>query len=606
MKHENKNKGRSYSDVDTFQTRGGYEMPPTQQTVPVVQEKARPRISFVEVILFLVMLGMIAWGYTSRKEDKETQMLLIEQLKQLERSNKLLQGQVMTKEEVEKVVNEKVVRVLAEKEETYSDTGQNQKRLVATRKEVKKMPIVTSLASDTKTETDKIDKKERSYEKIKTERAGVGFYEKPNETSKKITMLPKRAELELIEEAKAKGQEGFLKVKYKEKMGYVYYYKTTYTKTRKTEYKKEVELYATLNLGCELREAPGITSDRLTCLKTGDKLKITRYEEFIHGEIYGWYFVEVLNTNWKGWIYGNADKDVEVEIFLDNENVDDTGNVKVASAVKGSALSGASSSALSEASSSALSEASSSALSGASSSALSEASSSVLSEASSSAPEEVDDSEATSLVSRLIEKIEWTHVKEDKKELIKGKGKKETIKKGVVIGQSVNLRNKPTTIKSKVKDCLAKGEKVRINCRKGNWYKVKLMSGKTGYMHSNYVRLYRSVDDLEALKGTEVREEEDSKLSKKEFARRECKNFNWGDSQFKCLDQLWEKESGWDPNCVYNNCYGIPQMKATAHILPKGYKENWKIQIKTGLKYIKGRYGSPANAWAHFCQHNWY
>ena len=68
MRNENTNWEREYSNVDTFQTRGGYEMPPTQE-IPVVQEKARPRISFVEVILFLFLLGIIAWGYTSRKED---------------------------------------------------------------------------------------------------------------------------------------------------------------------------------------------------------------------------------------------------------------------------------------------------------------------------------------------------------------------------------------------------------------------------------------------------------------------------------------------------------------------------------------------------------
>ena len=33
---------------------------------------------------------------------------------------------------------------------------------------------------------------------------------------------------------------------------------------------------------------------------------------------------------------------------------------------------------------------------------------------------------------------------------------------------------------------------------------------------------------------------------------------------------------------------------------------NYKTQIEWGLSYISGRYGSPSNAWAHFCNRGWY
>lgn len=36
------------------------------------------------------------------------------------------------------------------------------------------------------------------------------------------------------------------------------------------------------------------------------------------------------------------------------------------------------------------------------------------------------------------------------------------------------------------------------------------------------------------------------------------------------------------------------------------YYTNGYTQIRWGLKYIKERYGSPANAWSHFQSKNWY
>jgi hypothetical protein len=36
------------------------------------------------------------------------------------------------------------------------------------------------------------------------------------------------------------------------------------------------------------------------------------------------------------------------------------------------------------------------------------------------------------------------------------------------------------------------------------------------------------------------------------------------------------------------------------------WKSNPETQIKWGLSYIKGRYGSPCGAWSHFKGHGWY
>ena len=83
-----------------------------------------------------------------------------------------------------------------------------------------------------------------------------------------------------------------------------------------------------------------------------------------------------------------------------------------------------------------------------------------------------------------------------------------------------------------------------------------------------------------------------------------------GKIQFKCLNILFTKESGWKVTALNKSsgAYGIPQA------LP-GYKmkiagSNWKTnpitQVKWGLMYIRGRYGSACNALRHFYNYGWY
>ena len=38
----------------------------------------------------------------------------------------------------------------------------------------------------------------------------------------------------------------------------------------------------------------------------------------------------------------------------------------------------------------------------------------------------------------------------------------------------------------------------------------------------------------------------------------------------------------------------------------KDWKTNGYTQIRWGLKYIQGRYGSPSKAWKHFQKRHWY
>lgn len=90
------------------------------------------------------------------------------------------------------------------------------------------------------------------------------------------------------------------------------------------------------------------------------------------------------------------------------------------------------------------------------------------------------------------------------------------------------------------------------------------------------------------------------------YARSLLKHYGWGPSQFAPLVKLWTQESGWNFKAVNpsSGALGIPQ--ALGHTLPSGYKDSMAVQIRWGLQYIKGRYGSPAAAWAHEQHFNWY
>ena len=80
--------------------------------------------------------------------------------------------------------------------------------------------------------------------------------------------------------------------------------------------------------------------------------------------------------------------------------------------------------------------------------------------------------------------------------------------------------------------------------------------------------------------------------------------------QFGCLDSLWTRESGWrvhDTN-PSSGAYGIPQSLPAGKMASAGadWRDNPATQIRWGLGYIDGRYGSPCTAWAHSQAFNWY
>ena len=98
--------------------------------------------------------------------------------------------------------------------------------------------------------------------------------------------------------------------------------------------------------------------------------------------------------------------------------------------------------------------------------------------------------------------------------------------------------------------------------------------------------------------------------SPQQIAEQMLSQFGWSSSQFSCLQPLWALESGWN---IYasnpsSGAYGIPQALPGSKMASAGpdWQSNAATQIRWGLTYIQGRYGSPCGAWAHEEADNWY
>lgn len=84
----------------------------------------------------------------------------------------------------------------------------------------------------------------------------------------------------------------------------------------------------------------------------------------------------------------------------------------------------------------------------------------------------------------------------------------------------------------------------------------------------------------------------------------------WGQEEFNCLVALWKRESGWRVNALNSGsgAYGIPQSLPGNKMASAGsdWETNPATQIKWGLGYISGRYGTPCGAWGHSNSVGWY
>lgn len=98
--------------------------------------------------------------------------------------------------------------------------------------------------------------------------------------------------------------------------------------------------------------------------------------------------------------------------------------------------------------------------------------------------------------------------------------------------------------------------------------------------------------------------------SPQQIAEQMLSQFGWSSSQFSCLQPLWAQESGWN---VYasnpsSGAYGIPQALPGSKMASAGpdWQSNAATQIRWGLTYIQGNYGSPCGAWSHEQADGWY
>lgn len=100
----------------------------------------------------------------------------------------------------------------------------------------------------------------------------------------------------------------------------------------------------------------------------------------------------------------------------------------------------------------------------------------------------------------------------------------------------------------------------------------------------------------------------------KAYAKSQLSKYGWNENEFTYLEQLWQKESSWNPKATNpsSGAYGIPQalpaekMGETSQGGGPDYLTNYKTQINWGLKYIATRYMTPYKAWDFQRKNNWY
>lgn len=97
--------------------------------------------------------------------------------------------------------------------------------------------------------------------------------------------------------------------------------------------------------------------------------------------------------------------------------------------------------------------------------------------------------------------------------------------------------------------------------------------------------------------------------SPKDIAARLVAAHGWGNNDFNCLVNLWNRESGWNVHALNGSgAYGIPQALPGSKMSSAGpnWQDDAQTQITWGLGYISARYGSPCGAWGHSQSNGWY
>lgn len=97
--------------------------------------------------------------------------------------------------------------------------------------------------------------------------------------------------------------------------------------------------------------------------------------------------------------------------------------------------------------------------------------------------------------------------------------------------------------------------------------------------------------------------------SAKAIAKKLLSARGWGNDQYDCLVQMWNRESGWRVNAANpSGAYGIPQALPGSKMSSAGsdWQSSATTQITWGLGYIAARYNTPCGAWSFWQAHNYY
>jgi flagellar biosynthesis GTPase FlhF len=127
---------------------------------------------------------------------------------------------------------------------------------------------------------------------------------------------------------------------------------------------------------------------------------------------------------------------------------------------------------------------------------------------------------------------------------------------------------------------------------------------------ARYKALQRTDDKSREERASRDAERKKIEGTPKEVAMNLLPDHGWGESQFSCLEKLWNKESRWrvDADNPTSSAYGIPQALPGNRMAAYGsdWRTNPVTQIKWGLDYIENTYGSPCSAWGHSQAKGWY
>jgi hypothetical protein len=135
-------------------------------------------------------------------------------------------------------------------------------------------------------------------------------------------------------------------------------------------------------------------------------------------------------------------------------------------------------------------------------------------------------------------------------------------------------------------------------------------AGQSNATWAQHAYLVRLIATQRAIAQRKASRKAAAASSPRQIAQAMLGSFGWSAGQFSCLDPLWAHESGWSVTAenAGSGAYGIPQALPGSRMASAG--TNWQTsaatQIKWGLDYIKGTYGSPCGAWAHEGATGWY